>query len=215
MSAERKIVRKPQQKRSRLMTEKIISTALKLFCEKGYYNTTTNEIAKEAGISIGSLYSYYKDKDTIFLEILNKYNENFFTVFEEIKTEVNQALYEQDKQAWLRVLLNELVNLHLSVKTLNRELKGLYYMKDEVRKIMDQQSEKIQAETFEILSENADEVHAEHLEVTSLLVVDFISSIVDRIVFSDDLSEDKREELTTAGIDAIYKMLYKSDLHPW
>lgn len=190
------------------MTEKIISTALKLFCEKGYYNTTTNEIAKEAGISIGSLYSYYKDKDTIFLEILNKYNENFLTVFEEIKTEVNQALYEQDKRAWLRVLLNELVKLHLSVKTLNRELKGLYYAKDEVRKIMDQQSEKIQAETLELLAKTPDEIHSCNLEITSLLIVDFISAIVDRIVFDDELSEETREEIITTGIDGIFKMLY-------
>lgn len=209
MNTEGKNVRKPQQKRSRLMTEKIVSTALKLFCEKGYYNTTTNEIAKEAGISIGSLYSYYKDKDTIFLEILNRYHENFLTVFEKIRDDVNQALYKQDKRAWLRILLDELVDLHLSVKTLNRELKGLYYIKDEVREIMDKQSEKIKAETFEILSKNVDELDTEHLEVTSLLVVDFISSIVDRIVFSDDISESKREEITIAGINAIYKMLYR------
>lgn len=209
MNTERKSVRKPQQKRSKLMTEKIVSTALKLFCEKGYYNTTTNEIAKEAGISIGSLYSYYKDKDTIFLEILNQYHENFLTVFAKIRNDVNQALYEQDKRAWLRILLDELVDLHLSVKTLNRELKGLYYIKNEVREIMDTQSDKITTETFKILSQNIDETSAKHLEITSLLVVDFISSIVDRIVFSDNISEEQREEITITGVEAIYKMLYK------
>lgn len=208
MNAE-KNVRKPQQKRSRLMTEKIVSTALKLFCEKGYYNTTTNEIAKEAGISIGSLYSYYKDKDTIFLEILNQYHENFLTVFEKIRNDVNQAIYEQDKRTWLRILLDELVELHLSVKTLNRELKGLYYIKDEVHEIMDKQFDKVKAETFKILSGHTGETDAGQLEITSLLVVDFISSIVDRIVFSDGMSEDYREAVTAAGVDAIYKMLYQ------
>lgn len=208
MNAE-KNVRKPQQKRSRLMTEKIVSTALKLFCEKGYYNTTTNEIAKEAGISIGSLYSYYKDKDTIFLEILNQYHENFLTVFEKIRNDVNQALYEQDKRAWLHILLDELVELHLSVKTLNRELKGLYYIKDEVHEIMDKQFDKVKAETFKILSGHTGETDAGQLEIASLLVVDFISSIVDRIVFSDGMSEDYREAVTAAGVDAIYKMLYQ------
>lgn len=191
------------------MTEKIKGSALKLFCEKGYYNTTTNEIAKDAGISIGSLYSYYRDKDTIFLEILDKYNENFLTVFEEIKTEVNQAVYEQDKRAWLRVLLTELVKQHVSVKTLNRELKGLYYARDDVRRIMDQQSRKIQTETLEMLSRTPDEIHSDHLEITSLLVVDFISSIVDRIVFDDELSEEAADEIMTVGTDSLFRMLYK------
>ena len=209
MNTEGKNVRKPQQKRSRLMTEKIVSTALKLFCEKGYYNTTTNEIAKEAGISIGSLYSYYKDKDTIFLEILNRYHENFLTVFEKIRDDVNQAHYKQDKRAWLRILLDELVDLHLSVKTLNRELKGLYYIKDEVREIMDQQSKKIQAETFELLSRNPHEIHSGNLEIMSLLIVDFISAVIDRIVFDDELSEDTKEEIITTGINGIFKILYE------
>ena len=209
MNTEGKNVRKPQQKRSRLMTEKIVSTALKLFCEKGYYNTTTNEIAKEAGISIGSLYSYYKDKDTIFLEILNRYHENFLTVFEKIRDDVNQALYKQDKRAWLRILLDELVDLHLSVKTLNRELKGLYYIKDEVREIMDQQSKKIQAETFELLSRNPDEIHSGNLEIMSLQIEDCISAVIDRIVFDDELSEDTKEEIITTGINGIFKILYE------
>lgn len=203
-----KTTRKPQQKRSRLMTEKIISTALTLFCEKGYYNTTTNEIAKKAGISIGSLYSYYQDKDTIFLEILGQYNETFLAVFEEIKSEVNQALYGQDKRMWLRVLLNKLVKLHLSVKTLNWELKGLYYTKDEVREMMDRQSDKIKAATFEILSSAPGEVYSNDLETTAMLLVDFISVLVDRVVFDDSLSEEARENMITAGIDGIFKMLY-------
>lgn len=208
MSMNGKTTRKPQQKRSRLMTEKIMSTALTLFCEKGYYNTTTNEIAKKAGISIGSLYSYYQDKDTIFLEILGRYNENFLAVFEEIKSEVNQVLYGQDKRMWLRVLLSELVKLHLSVKTLNWELKGLYYTKDEVREMMDRQSEKIKAATFEMLSSTPGEVYSNDLETTAMLLVDFISVLVDRIVFDDSLSEEARENMITAGIDGIFKMLY-------
>ena len=72
MEAE-KAVRKPRQKRSIETKEKIVSAAYQLFCEKGYYNTTTNEIAQVANVSIGSLYSYFKDKDTIFLEILERF----------------------------------------------------------------------------------------------------------------------------------------------
>lgn len=209
MSIEGKSTRKPQQKRSKLMTEKIRNTALKLFCEKGYYNTTTNEIAKEAGISIGSLYSYYKDKDTIFLEILNQYNENFLIVFDKIKSEVNESLYEQDKRAWLRVLLNELLTLHLSTKTLNRELKGLYYIKDEVREIMDQQFDKIQAETLAILSKTAENVHSDNLAITALLIVDFITTVIDRLAFDDKLSDEESNEIVTVSVNSIFKMLYE------
>lgn len=209
MSIEKKVTRKPQQKRSKLMADKILDTALKLFCQKGYYNTTTNEIAKEAGISIGSLYSYFKDKDTIFLAILESYHQNFLLVFENIKSDVNASLYERDKRAWLRVLLDDLIKLHLSAKTLNRELKSLYYSKSEVQAIMDSQTEKIRLATLEFLSQNPDEVHSDNLEISSLLIVDFISTIVDRIIFDDELSATKKEQIIDIGIDAVFKVLYQ------
>lgn len=209
MNEEKKTTRKPQQKRSKLMADKILDTSLKLFCEKGYYNTTTNEIAKEAGISIGSLYSYFKDKDTIFFEILESYHQNFLNIFEEIKSDVSGSLYKQDKRAWLCVLLNELIELHRSVKTLNKELKSLYYTKSEVRTIMDLQTEKIKLATFEFLSQNSEKVNSNNLEITVLLIVDFISSIVDRVVFDIELSDEKKEQIISMGVDIIFKVLYE------
>lgn len=204
-----KKTRKPQQKRSKLMADKILNTALKLFCEKGYYHTTTNEIAKEAGISIGSLYSYFKDKDTIFGEILEAYHQNFLSIFEHIKSDINSSLYEHDKKAWLRILLDNLIELHQSVKMLNRELKALYYIKSEVQAVVDMQTEKVRVATLEILSQKPDEIHSDNLEITVMLIVDFISSVVDRIVFDDELSDERKLRMIDMGVDAVYKVLYE------
>lgn len=209
MSEDNKTVRKPQQKRSKLMARKILDTALKLFCDKGYYNTTTNEIAREAGISVGSLYSYFPDKDTIFLEILKQYHCNFLTVFENIRSEANSSIYKHDKKEWLHVLVTYLINLHMPVKTLNRELHALYYTKSEVKTVMDEQTEKIKTYTLEFLKENHDEIMTDNLEVTILLMVDFISSMVDRIVFDEELTKDEKERIIHVGVNAIFKVLYE------
>ena len=55
-------IRTPQQKRSEETRKRIIAAAERLFSEKGYYNTNSKEIAKAANVSIGSFYSYFKDK---------------------------------------------------------------------------------------------------------------------------------------------------------
>ena len=60
-------VREPKQKRSIEKKTKIIKSGLELFREKGYYNTNTIEIAKMAGVSTGTVYSYFKDKKDIYL----------------------------------------------------------------------------------------------------------------------------------------------------
>src|SRR5690554_1730215 len=60
--------------------EQMIQGAIKLFKEKGFHRTTTREIAKEAGFSIGTLYEYIRTKedvlflvcDSIYDEVLNR-----------------------------------------------------------------------------------------------------------------------------------------------
>jgi len=56
--------REKQQKRSQ-----IIDAAEKLFFEKGYANTSMDEVAEEAEFSKGALYLYFKDKEDLYLAI--------------------------------------------------------------------------------------------------------------------------------------------------
>ena len=54
----------------RLVAERrgqIVKAAAKLFSERGYYTTTIQEIAREAGISTGLVYQYVRDKDDVLL----------------------------------------------------------------------------------------------------------------------------------------------------
>lgn len=62
--------RRPQQRRSREKYEKIRLAAARLFAEKGVESTTTKEIAAEAGVGIGTVYSYFKDKQQILLSLV-------------------------------------------------------------------------------------------------------------------------------------------------
>lgn len=46
---------------------KILNAALKEFAHKGYKNASTNEIVKDAGISKGLLFHYFKNKKELFV----------------------------------------------------------------------------------------------------------------------------------------------------
>ena len=45
----------------------ILATASRLFAEKGYRQTATSEIAREAKVAEGTLYHHFGSKDGIFL----------------------------------------------------------------------------------------------------------------------------------------------------
>ncbi len=52
--------------------EKILRTALALFVKNGVQNTTTAEIAKEAGIAAGTLFLYFSTKQALLDELVMK-----------------------------------------------------------------------------------------------------------------------------------------------
>jgi AcrR family transcriptional regulator len=63
----------------RIRRDQLVKAAVKLFTEKGFHRTTTREIAKASGFSIGTLYEYIRSKeDALYLvcdDIYNKVSE--------------------------------------------------------------------------------------------------------------------------------------------
>ncbi len=51
--------------------QKILDTAIEEFASKGFRTANVNIIAKNADISIGSMYNYFASKDDLFLTILD------------------------------------------------------------------------------------------------------------------------------------------------
>jgi len=51
--------------------ERVLTAATNLFAERGFHRTEMDAIARRAGISKGSLYNYFKNKDDLFHYICN------------------------------------------------------------------------------------------------------------------------------------------------
>lgn len=50
------------------MKDKIIDAATELFSRKGYYETSMDDVAQQAGVAKGSLYYHFKTKSKLFCE---------------------------------------------------------------------------------------------------------------------------------------------------
>ncbi|MGE5630432.1 MAG: TetR/AcrR family transcriptional regulator [Caulobacteraceae bacterium] len=51
------------------MRKRIYEAALKEFSEKGFMHASMRDIAKGAGMTVGNLYRYFKDKETLFYNV--------------------------------------------------------------------------------------------------------------------------------------------------
>jgi AcrR family transcriptional regulator len=191
------------QKRSIATKAKIADTAYQLFCSKGYFKTSTNEIAKVAEVSIGGLYSHYPDKDTIFMEILDRYNLSFAGVLDELSNEMQ--LYLSDPRAWFRRLIDDLIAVHRNSKELNREIEILSHTKPEVAEVRKTQREKTRQIMYHFLSNENVKLKVTDLEACNIILMGLLDVIVEQIVFGDHTVSDER--ILQVGVDAMFKFL--------
>ena len=61
----------PRQQRALETRARILDAARAVFQEHGYAHGTTNRIAEAAGLSVGSLYQYFPNKDAILVELVD------------------------------------------------------------------------------------------------------------------------------------------------
>lgn len=76
--------------------QKIFAAAVRLFAEKGYANTSTSEIAREAGVAEGTIFRHYGTKDQLLMSIIITFLRNSFpamaeSVFQEINMEAHPS----------------------------------------------------------------------------------------------------------------------------
>ena len=77
--------KKPQQMRSKLMFDNILKASTRVLEEVSFEKFTTNKVAEAAGISIGSLYQYFPNKQSILIELeriaIDKMTKNIEILF--------------------------------------------------------------------------------------------------------------------------------------
>ncbi len=82
-----------------------MDTALKQFANEGYHNTTISQIARQAGISKGLLYNYFKSKEELLNKIISRSMEDIFTNF---IPRQEHALSEEQFELFIRVLFSHI-----------------------------------------------------------------------------------------------------------
>jgi AcrR family transcriptional regulator len=65
--------KRPVQARAQQTRDRVLEAAARVFARHGYAAGTTNRIAAEAGLSIGSLYQYFPNKDAILVELVRRH----------------------------------------------------------------------------------------------------------------------------------------------
>ena len=112
--------KRPVQERSRLTVDQILEAAARVFAERGFAGATTNRIAERAGVSIGSLYQYFPNKDTILVALNAQHMDSASAVLKEM---MEEALREKEPpEELLRRFVRRIIEMHASEPALHHVL---------------------------------------------------------------------------------------------
>lgn len=194
-------IRQPIQKRSIEKKEKIIKAGFKLICEKGYYNVDTAKIAKEAGVSTGIVYQYFKDKHDIFISGLEKYADSIFYPMLNLPEE---KFDKKDLPKIIKNMIEQYIENHNLSLSAHEEIMSMvhsdkdvahYFYKRELT-ITYQLSESLKRNNFNINNIN-EKVH---------IVIGLIDNLCHEIVYHKH-KELNYEQMTNITIDTIITLL--------
>jgi len=96
---------KPVQARSREMRDRILTATAQVLAERGYAGLSTNRVAAQAEVSVGSLYRYFEDRTDLMEHLRRRVTE---TVVADL-TEAMVAAVRMESFAGVRHVVSTLV----------------------------------------------------------------------------------------------------------
>ena len=76
--------KRPQQQRAKIIVETILEATQLCIAEQGLLQVTTPKIAERSGVSVGSIYQYFENKDEIIQELLSRKSESLGLALKQI-----------------------------------------------------------------------------------------------------------------------------------
>jgi AcrR family transcriptional regulator len=80
----RKSLTKPRkhasQERSRATVDALVEATARILVREGFDKASTNRIAEVAGVSVGSLYQYFPNKEALVVAVIDRHNQDVMRV---------------------------------------------------------------------------------------------------------------------------------------
>jgi AcrR family transcriptional regulator len=160
----------PSQARSQETVGVILEASARILESEGLRGFNTNAIAAKAGVSIGSLYQYFPNKDSIVLALIGSYENAFHD------TVVKAAQDGKGKgvKSRLRLVVRALVSAHYYRPRLNRVLET-----EEERLGSEVDSSAFHESVLQLLRDHQNEMAVPVSAATERIVMAILRALVD------------------------------------
>ncbi|MCO7637689.1 TetR/AcrR family transcriptional regulator [Pseudomonas sp. S 311-6] len=169
----------PRQARSRALVEAILEATARVLSERGYAGTTTNLVAERAGVSIGSVYQYFPNKDSLITALHERHAAQLYDVM----ASVMQAPYPNQLRDRLAAIVSAWLAVHRVEPELHRVLEKEFPFYD----VPSEESPADQAifkQFRQILERHRDEIQPTNLDLAAWVLLQTMEALIHAAVLS-------------------------------
>ena len=195
MTISKSKARIPVQKRSIETREKIINAAGTLFSEKGYFKTSTHDLAEQAGVATGSFYGYFNNKKEVAIEMIRRfYKEASEKTLSNFSIQIGDNVAENldTGRKLVRFIIHSLKESHAINPMIHREAIALINLDEEVRKINQEEEQKIVALILAFLRQYKQFIRVGDIEAAAILLFRTSDEIIHWIMINKEEIEEER-----------------------
>lgn len=162
----------PQQDRSRVTVEAILEATTHILTEESYDKANTNHIAVRAGVSVGSLYQYFPNKESLMAALMEQHSNEI--------TELVESKLSHLFDSPLEIAIPELVRAVIAAHAINPRLHQV--LNEEIpRSERSQQMQKADERIAELLQAYltrwSDCIQPQNLEMTIFILSRTVESL--------------------------------------
>lgn len=169
--------KQPRQHRAEATRQRILAAAAHVFADFGYAAGTTNRIAERADISIGSLYQYFPNKDSILIELMTVHTQEGFAA---VQRHLAAGLPDSLADA-LRIFVRAAIDNHRDNPKLHRVLFEEAPRPPEFLAMLHRSEDAVVAAAEALLTAHPD-VRVAETATAARMVVATIESLVHRLI---------------------------------
>jgi AcrR family transcriptional regulator len=92
----------PRQARSKATVDAVITAAAQVLIEHGYEGATTARVAERAGVSVGSLYQYFPNKEALIAVLIERHADEIVRILQRALSDPANVTLEDGLRAIIR-----------------------------------------------------------------------------------------------------------------
>jgi AcrR family transcriptional regulator len=183
----------PRQSRSHATVEAILEATIRVLLSRGYQGTTTTAVAERAGVSVGSLYQYFPNKDSLIAALVQRHSsEAIYCVDLVLKTS-----RQDDVEESMRAIARAAIAAHRIHPALHKILVEQVPRIGQIKSAMN--TSRIVTRKLSKWLEEREQFQVLQLERTAFVIETVVEALTHRIIVdkAQDISDRDLEQQAT------------------